>query len=316
MSKFQKLLNETLADLVGSAAYGIGKVASGVKQTIDVAAQQATEGGSLAALAGGVLDFFKKFKFQLKPVTNQSAIKTADGKAIEQDKPEIVTKMAKLGLTKTYTSAAVILSPDQGIGINGVYGRTVNHNKDKAMAAFKNLFVQVTNSQPTFINNTNSFNRFWVQLTGQSDQYVTSESNEQPYIVQEQQAPTKKVLPKNTKAYTTWCIYKGPNAGLFEMTEGNALPKYALIENDKRAQDRRNRQETSYAFKMEGECARLLMAGNKTLYPKWYFLNDYEYTLNKNKMDSNEPEAANVQTPNLYQKPAAAPAAAPALPTF
>jgi hypothetical protein len=318
MSKFEKLLKEALADLVGSAAAGIGKVASGVEQAVNVAAQQATGGGSLASLASGSLDFFKKFKFELKPVTNQTALKTADGKQIEQEDPETIGKMAKLGLVNVYTSSAVILSPDQGISVNGIYGRTVNHTKDKVMAAFRSLYILNANAEPTFINNTNNSNRFWIQLTGASDQYITSSySPEEGDIIQEQQEPTKKILPKNNRAYTTWCIYKGPNAGLFEITEGSALPKYGLIKGDQRVQDQRNRQEPSYAFKLEGECARLLMVGNKTLYPKWYFLNDYEYSLNKKKIDSKEPESASPQAPTLYQKPTPAPATstpAPATP--
>jgi hypothetical protein len=288
MSKFEKLLMEALADLVGSAASGIGKVASGVSQVVDVATQQATT-GSLASLATGTLDYFKKFKFELKPVTNQTAIKTADGKQAEHDDPETVSKLSKLGLFNVYTPSSVILSPDQGISINGIYGRTVNHTKDKVMAAFKNLYILKTNAEPTFVTNTNNLNRFWIQLTGQSDQYITASYSPEDYqnVLQEQQtAPPRKILPKNTKAYTTWCIYKGPNAGLFEITEGSALPKYALVEGDRRTPDARNRQEPSLAFKLEGECARLLMAGNKTLYPKWYFLNDYEYSLNKKKLDS------------------------------
>ena len=328
MSKFEKLLKEALSDIIGSAASGIGKVASGVSQVADVAAQQATGSGSLTSLASGTLNYFKKFKFELKPVTNQTAIKTADGKQAEHDDPETMGKMAKLGLVNVYTSSAVILSPDQGISVNGIYGRTVNHTKDKVMAAFRNLYILNANAEPTFINNTNNSNRFWIQLTGASDQYITSSYSpeEQGDVIQEQQTPVKKILPKNNRAYTTWCIYKGPNAGLFEITEGSALPKYGLIKGDQRVQDQRNRQEPSYAFKLEGECARLLMAGNKTLYPKWYFLNDYEYSLNKKKIDSKEPESASPQAPTLYQKPTpaaatstpapATPAPAPITPNF
>lgn len=298
MSKFENLLKEALADIVGSTAAGLGKVASSVSQAVNVAAQQATGAGSLAAISGGALDYFKKFKFELKPVTNQTAIKTADGKQAEHDDPETASKMAKMGLINVYTPSAVILSPDTGMSVNGIYGRTVNHTKDKVMAAFKNLYVATANAEPTFINNTNNLNRFWIQLTGQSDQYIQIES----YILEQEQQKIKKILPKNTRNYTTWCIYKGPNAGLFEITEGRELPKYALIEGDQRTPDQRNRQEPSYAFKLEGECARLLLAGNKTLYPKWYFMNDYEYSLNKKKMDVKQPEAATTQGPALYQR--------------
>ena len=309
MSKFEKLLQEALADVVGSAASGIGKVASGIGQAVNVAAQQATGSGSLASISGGVLDYFKKFKFELKPVTNRTALKTADGKQAEHDDPETVNKMAKLGLINTYTPSAVILSPDTGMSVNGIYGRTVNHSKDKVMAAFKNLCDQNNiNADSIFINNTNNLNRFWIQLTGQSDQYVQIES----YILEQEQQKIKKILPKNTRNYTTWCIFKGPNAGLFEITEGRELPKYALVKGDQRKPDLRNRQEPSYAFKLEGECARLLLAGNKTLYPKWYFLNDYEYSLNKKKMDLKEPEAATAQGPSLYnQTPASTPSTPP-----
>ena len=316
MSKFENLLKEALADIVGSAAAGVGKVASGVSQAVNVAAQQATGPGSLAAISGGALDYFKKFKFELKPVTNQTAIKTADGKQAEHDDPETASKMAKMGLINVYTPSAVILSPDTGMSVNGIYGRTVNHSKDKVMAAFKNLCDQNNiNADSIFINNTNNLNRFWIQLTGQSDQYIQIES----YILEQEQQKIKKILPKNTRNYTTWCIYKGPNAGLFEITEGRELPKYALIEGDQRIPDQRNRQEPSYAFKLEGECARLLLAGNKTLYPKWYFMNDYEYSLNRKKMDTKQPEAATTQGPALYQRqttPATTQAPAPMFPNF
>ena len=321
MSKFENLIKEALSDIIGSTAAGIGKVASGVSQTVNTAAQTAMGSGSLATISGGVLDYFKKFKFQLNPVTNRTALKTADGKQAEHDDPGTVSKMAKLGLTNKYTPASVILSPDSGMAVNGIYGRTVNHSKDKVVAAFKNLYVQKLNIEPNFINNTNNLNRFWIQLTGQSDQYVQGESasSEENVILEQEPNPNipqqvKKILPKNIKVYNTWCIYKGPNAGLFEITEGNELPKYALVEGDKRRPDLRNRQEPSYAFKMEGECVRLLMGGNKTLYPKWYFLNDYEYALNKKKIDTKEPEAAEVKSPSLYTQttPAATPATTPA----
>jgi hypothetical protein len=269
MSKFDKILNEisvgAVKDFVGSAASNIGKAASSVQRAVDVAKQQSTEGGSIGALFGGALDFFKKFKFKLKPVSNVIASKSVN--------------------------EVVIADPEKGFFINGVYGKIVDHKNisNPIIKSFLDLYKKKTGGKGIdvqIINRTNQLNRFWVQLLKSSTQ--------QP------QQPQQQLTPVNKQNFDTWFVYKGPRAGYFEITEKNADPVYALKSNkDPRAMSAQGRKEQpSYAFKLIGPCEGLLQAGNNTLYPKWFLWKEYEYSLKKdekeNKKEDKEPEQINL----------------------
>lgn len=238
-------------------------------------------------------DLFKKYESKVKLVNHDSALSSSDN-------------LLSFNVSqKTYSKNAVIMDDDSGF--SGLIAKTINYKKDSIINNFKELLKnkKITDifDIDSFINSTQKNNRFWIIISKKGDMTIDRARQEEEKAEQElfsapeenfthifnkyypdfltEAKKIKNLVPFNSVEYDTWFIYtsKYPqNIGKFVITLKGQEPKKSYGE----------------IIKMEGNCTGLAQVGNKTLYSRWYFLNDFS-DLEEQEKKKDEPKSVSLQ---------------------
>jgi hypothetical protein len=257
-------------------------------------------------------DLFKKYESKVKLVNHDSALETSKQFTFFGLRdPNIKTNEGNIDAQKTYSKNAIIM--DDNSGFSGLVAKTINYENDIAIKSFKELLKNYQNvfDVESFINGTKKNNRFWIIISKKGDLTVDKARQEDEKAEQEVFAATnvenfnlvfndyypdflteaKKItnlVPFNSVEYDTYFIYKSQypeNVGKFKITLKGQQPQ----------------QSYGSMIKMEGNCSGLAQVGNKTLYARWYFLNDFS-DLEQQEKDKNEPKSVSLQGKEETQK--------------
>jgi hypothetical protein len=297
MNKFESIIQE--AGVLTKAWNKTGDTLNSLKNIGSIAAQT-VKSGSLAPF----IDIFKKYKSKVKFVNHDTALSSS--KTFFNS--TVVTNVGDDTGQKKYAPNAVVMDDDSGF--SGVVGKAVNYEKDPIINKFKQFLIdkKINFDINSFINNTKKNNRFWIIISPKGEitvdmarqeeeqaeqelfstpvqescQFTNIINSYHPNIILEQNKvkKIKNLVPSNVVSYDSWFIYESEfpaNVGKFVITLQGQPPKNGI----------------GKSIKLEKDLIGLIQAGNKTLYSKWYFLNDFD-DLEEQDKNKEEPKASSL----------------------
>jgi hypothetical protein len=245
-------------------------------------------------------DLFKKYESKVQLVNHDSALSTSKQFIVRN----LETKEGNIDNQKTYSKNAIVM--DDNSGFSGLIAKTINYKNDIAITSFKELLKKHQNvfDVDSFINGTKKNNRFWIIISKKGDLTVDKARQEEEKDEQEvfsastvgesfvnvfngyhpdflTEGKITNLVPFNAVEYDTHFIYKSQypqNIGKFVITLKGQQPK----------------QSFGNMIKMEGNCSGLAQVGNKTLYARWYFLNDFS-DLEQQEKEKDDPKSISLQ---------------------
>jgi hypothetical protein len=287
MNKFDQVINE--AGLLKS----ISNIASIAK---DVATNTTLQ---------PIKDLFPKTKSKLKHVTSQTAAESATGFKGGLNK---ITSKALIGFRPKFAINSVIL--DGSGEYEGMSAKILSYN-DSLIKNFQETVKKIYNIDK-LVNSAKNSGRFWVVISPKGEATVDVVRNQPDdqqqntqqqntnvskfrnvvgsmatkagnYLTGEKPTPTNEsyfnkivenynpeliieeanIIPFNTRNYDSYFIY--------ESDDPNNVGKFYILPEGKKPSPR-----VGKTFLIDGEFKGLALVGNKTEYPFWYFLNDFE----------------------------------------
>jgi hypothetical protein len=282
MNKFDQVINEAgIGNMITNTAASLGRIGN-------IASKAATS-PSLQPIK----DLFTKTKSKLEHVTVDTAKKSVGG--VIGGLRQIGSKIA-LGFRPKFSINSVIIDE---MGYEGLVGKIIKYN-DPLINKFEEKIKNVFNLKG-LRESAEKSGRFWVvispkgnatvdtvrqqnqegqqQTTGVSgfrkglggivsnlgnklagESYFNELVNDySPNLILEQ----TNLIPSNTMDYTSHFIYESQipaNVGKFYILPSGAKPNTRI----------------GKTFPLTNEIKGLVLVGNKTEYPFWYFLNDFE----------------------------------------
>lgn len=251
-------------------------------------------------------DLFKKYESKVQLVNHDSALSASKQFTLTNITltKNLKTNEGNIDDNKIYAKNAIVM--DDNSGFSGLIAKTINYENDIAIKSFKDLLKKYENvfDVESFIKETKKNNRFWIIISKKGDLTVDKARQEEEKAEQEVFSSTnvenfnnvfdsyhpeflteakkiKNLVPFNSVEYDTYFIYKSQypqNVGKFVITIKGQQPK----------------QSFGNMIKMEGNCSGLAQVGNKTLYARWYFLNDFS-DLEQQEKEKNEPKSISLQ---------------------
>jgi hypothetical protein len=312
MKSFDSIIQENILTKAWNAA---GTGISSVKNIASIAKTAATN-PSLKPFT----DLFSKIKTKLELVNSNTALKS-----VGFLRSELIPWRYK-------TNSVIIDSEGQ---LSGIVGEVINYKKDQR---FKNFLQYLETNKDTIqynfkniVKETETNNRFWVVISPKGNETVeniqqepspeqtqpqqTQQQTQQPnppttqrtqsdfggygesydqkiqkyYSILSENVIEEAKTPQNNTEYSTHFIYKTSplkqqNIGkIIILPKGQTPPK--------------EYGETIPLKDMGAE--GLVLCGNKTLYPRWYFLNDFEkMEKEQTDKDKDNPKQSNLITRN------------------
>ena len=331
MKKYDSVIEETIGGFLKGAWNTAGDAINAAKNIGSIATKVATDPS-----IKNFTDLFSKIKTKLKLVDHASALKNAgfnsgiSAAGFDVRKPvnsytgigtSVSSKLGKVAYK--YTPSSFII--DSGSEVSGVVGKVINYNNDKYFQNFLKYLKDNNINYDNIKNETKANDRFWVVISPAGSETVDAiENSPEPEPTTPEPAPTtpapvqsgqstlyasydqkiqnyysiiseginlKSKQPQNSTQYDTWFIVK-PTSAENQINVGKILiyPKGQKVPS---------RYGIGVNMAVMGSPG-LVLCGNKTLYPKWYFLNDFEeYTNAEKSKDDKGPQQLNLKSRSI-----------------
>ena len=317
MKKYDSVIEETIGGFLKGAWNKAGDAINAAKNIGSIATKVATDPS-----IKNFTDLFSKIKSKLKLVDHASAMKNAgfNYENLSSYGAAPTSVSSKLGrVAYKYTPSSVII--DSGSEVSGVVGKVVNYNNDKYFQNFLKYLKDNNINYDNIKNETKANDRFWVVISpagsetvdaienspepttpapttpapvqsGQSTLYASYDQKIQNYYsIISEGINLKSKQPQNSTQYDTWFIVK-PTSAENQINVGKIL----IYPKGQKVPSRYGIGVNMAAMGAPG----LVLCGNKTLYPKWYFLNDFEeYTNAEKSKDDKGPQQLNLKSRSI-----------------
>ena len=323
MKKYDSVIEETIGGIAKGIWNGAGSAINAVSNAASIAKKVATDPS-----IKNFTDLFSKIKSKLKLVDHASALKNAgfNIKNTSSYSAASTSVSSKIGgnWAYKYTPSSVII--DSGSEVSGVVGKVINYNNDKYFQNFLNYLKTNNINYENITNETKANDRFWViispagsetvdaienspepepepatpapatpvQTSGQANYgFESYDQKIQNYysIISEGVIPKSSKQPQNSTQYDTWFIVK-PTSAENQVNVGKIL----IYPKGQKVPSRYGQGINMSDMGAPG----LVLCGNKTLYAKWYFLNEFEeYTNAEKSKDDKGPQQLNLKSRSL-----------------